>query len=89
MKDIDDQWNDSKIWEYARIHDLTIITKDADFSNRIIFSEPPPRVIHLRFGNLRFNDFYQVISTQWKAIVELSEACKLVNVFTDNIQGVK
>ena len=53
---IDDEWTDEQIWEYAKENNLTIITKDADFSNRIIFHEPPPRVIHIRFGNMKMRE---------------------------------
>lgn len=38
QNDIDDEWTDSQIWDYAKDNNLTIITKDADFSNRIFFS---------------------------------------------------
>ncbi len=44
---------DNSIWEYARANHLTIVTKDSDFSYRILTSDPPPRVIHIKFGNLR------------------------------------
>lgn len=30
--DLNDQWIDTQIWEYAKSRNLTIITKDADFS---------------------------------------------------------
>lgn len=43
---IGDAVSDSAIWGYARTHDLTIVTKDADFSHRIIAANPPPKVIH-------------------------------------------
>ena len=46
--DLNDEWSDSKIWEYARLRNLSIITKDADFSDRIIISSPPPKVIHFK-----------------------------------------
>lgn len=49
----DEAWPDGQVWEYARCHNLTIVTKDADFSDRIMMTEPPPRVIHLRIGNQR------------------------------------
>jgi predicted nuclease of predicted toxin-antitoxin system len=48
--------SDSEIWEFARKHDLVTVRKDADFSDRIITDMPPPRVVHLRFGNLRGAD---------------------------------
>ena len=55
--DLNDEWSDSEIWNYAKEHCLTIVTKDADFSDRIILNEPPPRVIHARIGNIRIRDF--------------------------------
>jgi len=55
--EIDDEWTDSEIWDYARKNNHTIITKDADFSHRIIVSKPPPRIIHIRVGNMRLRDF--------------------------------
>jgi predicted nuclease of predicted toxin-antitoxin system len=40
---------DTELWEYARQSDFVKVTKDADFSERIITATPPPRVVHLRF----------------------------------------
>lgn len=51
--DLDDAWPDSEIWQYARTHDLVIVTKDTDFSDWIMLANPPPRVVHLRIGNMR------------------------------------
>jgi len=56
------QPTDSQIWEFARKHDLVIVSKDADFSDRIIASSPPPRVVHLRFGNLRKREFHALLA---------------------------
>ncbi|MEZ4821876.1 MAG: DUF5615 family PIN-like protein [Ignavibacteria bacterium] len=36
------------MWEYAKENNLTIISKDADFSSRILIKSPPPKVIHIR-----------------------------------------
>jgi len=33
--------SDKAIWEYAKANNLTIISKDVDFSQRILFSHPP------------------------------------------------
>ena len=50
QKDIPGCESDKEIWEYAKLHQLTIISKDSDFSNRIQFHEPPPKVIHIRLA---------------------------------------
>ena len=86
--DIDDEWNDSEIWNYARKNNYTIVTKDADFSNRIIVSEPPPKIIHMRIGNMRLRDFKRFIDENWKAIQAASANHKLVNVYVDRIESV-
>jgi predicted nuclease of predicted toxin-antitoxin system len=67
---------------------LTIISKDADFSKRILFNEPPPRVIHVRVGNLKINDLYTTLSAVWEQVKLLSDDYKLVNVFEKSIEGV-
>ena len=33
---INDDWSDAEVWEHARDNDLIIVTKDADFSHRMI-----------------------------------------------------
>lgn len=80
---------DSEIWEYAKIHKLTIITKDADFSHRIIVSQPPPKIIHIRIGNMKLKDFQSFITKVWSTVEETSDNHKLVNVFIDRIEAVK
>jgi len=65
--------SDSQIWDFARRHDLVIVSKDTDFSDRIITSSPPPRVAHLRFGNLRRNEYHAtriVMFTHEKSTIE-------------------
>ena len=51
---------------YAKEHNLTIITKDSDFSERIKLSDPPPRVIHFKVGNSNMKEFYRVIHASWE-----------------------
>ena len=41
QNDINDEWTDTQIWNYSRQNDLTIISKDSDFSSRVIFHLPP------------------------------------------------
>lgn len=37
---------DREIWSYARVHSLTIITRDGDFSEQIMLEGAPPRAVH-------------------------------------------
>jgi predicted nuclease of predicted toxin-antitoxin system len=68
---------------------LTIVTKDADFYDRIILSEPPPRVIHLQVGNMRIRELFVFLNTIWPRVQALSETHKLVAVGRNEIEAVE
>ena len=89
QRDIDDEWKDGQIWQYAKLHDLTIISKDSDFSNRILLQEPPPKIIHIRFGNMKMKEFFGTINKVWHEVILLNETHKLVNVFRDRIEAIE
>lgn len=40
VTDLSASLSDTEIWEYAKENDLAIVSKDADFSDRIITSSP-------------------------------------------------
>ncbi|HEV2381841.1 MAG TPA: DUF5615 family PIN-like protein [Terriglobia bacterium] len=80
---------DSELWAYARRHDLAIVTKDADFSQRIILADPPPRVVHLRVGNMRRIEFVAWLEHVWPRIESAVRWNKLVNVYRDRIEVVR
>lgn len=42
---------DAVIWEYAKAHQFTFLTKDKDFASLSITWGPPPKVILLQTGN--------------------------------------
>jgi predicted nuclease of predicted toxin-antitoxin system len=89
VNNINDEWTDGEIWDYAKSKNLTIVTKDADFSHRIIVSRPPPRIIHFKIGNVKLREFELFINGIWESVKKLSENNKLVNVFFDRIEAVK
>jgi len=80
--------SDTAVWELARREELVIVTKDADFSGRIILSQPPPWVVHLRFGNLRRNDFHELLAHVWPQVEGLLKNHKLVNVHAHRVEGI-
>jgi predicted nuclease of predicted toxin-antitoxin system len=89
MRDIGEDWTDTRIWQYARERDLIIVSKDTDFSDRIMVSLPPPRVIHIRVGNLKMRDFHALMTQQWPRIVELSASSRLVRIYQDRIEALE
>ena len=89
INDLNDTWKDSEVWNYALENDLTIVTKDSDFSNRILLKDPPPKIIHIRFGNMKIKEFREKIISVWEDVCQMSETHKLVNVFHDRIEGIQ
>jgi len=88
VHDLNETWTDEVIWNYAEENNLTIVTKDSDFSDKIILSEPPPRVIHIRTGNMKLKVFYNFLTKIWDDTCEMSNEYKLVNVYLDRVEGV-
>jgi predicted nuclease of predicted toxin-antitoxin system len=89
VSQINDEWTDSEVWDYAKQNNLTIISKDSDFSHRIIISRPPPKIIHIKIGNMKLKEFDSTIEKLWEITEKLSEKHKLVNVFVDRIEAVE
>jgi predicted nuclease of predicted toxin-antitoxin system len=88
VSDVGNRPTDSEVWEFARRHELVIVSKDTDFSDRIIVAQPPPWVVHLRFGNLRKKDFHALLARVWPKIENLLKSHKLVNVYFDRLEGI-
>ncbi len=88
QRQINAQMQDKDIWEYAMNKGLTIVTKDADFADKMVNNEPPPRVVHFKIGNMKLNTFHDFVSKHWQTIKSLSEQYKLVNVYFDRIEGI-
>jgi predicted nuclease of predicted toxin-antitoxin system len=84
-----DRPSDTVIWEHARSNQLVIVSKDSDFSNRIIVTAPPPWVVHLRFGNLRRREFHEFLAKVWPEVEKLLPDHKLINVYIDRIEGIR
>jgi len=78
-------WKDEK---YEHIIDIDPNMKDADFSDRIMLNNPPPKVIHIKLGNMKMKAFHDAIDTIWDEVLMMSREYKLVRVFKDKIEGI-
>jgi predicted nuclease of predicted toxin-antitoxin system len=81
--------SDSSIWELAYSKRYGIITKDADFTARIVLTSPPPWIIHLRIGNMRKREFHAFLQQIWPRIEQLLPEHKLINVYRDRIEAIR
>jgi predicted nuclease of predicted toxin-antitoxin system len=79
---------DTQVWNHARANDLAVVTKDADFSYRIMQSEPPPWIVHLRFGNQSLKDFHELLAKVWPQVESLLPTNKLIGVSTDRVEAI-
>ena len=52
---------DGVIWEYAKAHEFTFLTKDKDFASLSITRGAPPKVILLQTGNCSTARIEQII----------------------------
>jgi predicted nuclease of predicted toxin-antitoxin system len=80
---------DTQIWNHARERRLVVVSKDADFSDRIMASSPPPWIVHLRFGNRRLREFRALMEKLWPDIERLLPENKLVCVYEDRIEAFR
>jgi len=82
-----DSPSDTKLWNDAQDRSLVIVTKDDDFSDRIMLGMPPPWIVHLRFGNRRRNEYHVLLAKIWPNIEALLPAHKLICVCHNRIEA--
>ncbi|MDQ3846463.1 MAG: DUF5615 family PIN-like protein [Bacteroidota bacterium] len=89
VRDLNDAWKDKDIWNYALENKLVIITKDADFYERVLVSKQHPKIIHICFGNLLMKDFFLQMQKLWPQIVSLKNQFEVIKVYKDKIVIIK
>ncbi len=86
--DIDPSLSDRKIWDYAKPRSLTIVTKDADFTDRALLSPGDVNVIHFRTGNMKIKSFEEFLQITWDIICAYNADHQIVTVFEDHIDCI-
>jgi predicted nuclease of predicted toxin-antitoxin system len=79
---------DTELWKTAKAKGRVILTKDADFFNRLMAEGPPPKVIWLRVGNMRRHKLESFFRTCWPSIAKLLEDYDLIEVFSHQIEAL-
>ena len=86
-RDLGENPSDSELWDLAKAARSVIVTKDTDFSDRILVSEPPPWIVHLRFGNMQRKEFHRFLAAVWPQVESLLPTYKLICVYADRIEA--
>lgn len=86
--DLGKQCPDSQLWQHARQHEWTILTRDTDFFDRIMLQGPPPKVSWVRLGNIRRAELEALIVRRWPEILALLETSDLVEVHPSHLEGL-
>jgi predicted nuclease of predicted toxin-antitoxin system len=66
-----DESDDTKVWEYAKQNEFTLVTKDADFGDLSILRGFPPKVIWIRRGNCKTSEIESILRNNLTAIEQL------------------
>ena len=64
---------DAQIWEYARIHEFAIVTKDSDFPERALVSGPPPKVIWIQLGNCATDEVLRLLRARHETLASVMD----------------
>jgi predicted nuclease of predicted toxin-antitoxin system len=65
---------DEAVWRYAREHDFTVVSKDADFSEISMQLGYPPKLIWLQIRNWSTDQVEELIRSGYSRIIELPTA---------------
>lgn len=66
--------DDAIIWEYAKVNDFVIVSKDADFHQRSLLYGHPPKFIYLRIGNSPTSKIVQIFRINFEIITDFENA---------------
>lgn len=62
---------DAEIGQIAVEESRIVVTKDADFPDAFFLKGPPPRVIHIKVGNMRNRELTAFLETRWELLYNL------------------
>lgn len=87
--DLGEQPTDSQLWEHARKRGFVILTRDADFFDRIMLHGPPPKVVWVRLGNMRRAELEDRLVASWPKICRMLAEADLLQMHPSALEAVK
>ena len=68
-----DEATDREIWAYAKVNELTIVSKDSDFRVLAFLDDPPPKAVWLRVGNATTAQIVTLLLDEHERIIDFGE----------------
>jgi predicted nuclease of predicted toxin-antitoxin system len=65
--------DDVIIWEYAKVNDFVIVSKDSDFHQRSLLYGHPPKFIYLRIGNSPTSKIVEILRDNFDTIAQFGD----------------
>ena len=79
---------DKEIIEIAINEDWTIITKDSDFLDNFYLNGSPPKIIHLRIGNVTNSELLDLFENNVESLIKLlADGCNLITFDKEKLVG--
>lgn len=87
--DINPKMKDKEIWDFAISNELVILTKDTDFYEMYLVNDIFPKVVYLKFGNMKISDLHQFFNDFRPSIVEKLETSSFIIANLNKITVIK
>jgi predicted nuclease of predicted toxin-antitoxin system len=66
--------SDREVWEYAKVHEYTLVSKDSDFHELSLLYGSPPKVVWIRRGNCSTKQIEFILRNKQENIRSLLES---------------
>jgi predicted nuclease of predicted toxin-antitoxin system len=66
--------DDVLIWEYSKVNDFIIVSKDSDFHQRSLLYGHPPKFIYLRIGNISTARIVHILRDKFDIISQFGDS---------------
>lgn len=87
--DLNPCMKDEEVWEYAKVHKMVILTKDADFSLKAFSEALAPKVIFFDIGNFTLRELHIYFEKNWNHLCDLLDDHSFILARRNEVLSVK
>lgn len=79
--------DDREIWDHAALHGFAIVSKDADFPERSVLEDRPPKIIWLKIGNCSTQEIGQLLRMNHAIVRKFLEEDEETCLVLERVRG--